>query len=73
MQFYRTGIMLPCFIKNFLFVYWLRWGFIEASGGCSPVVVLELLISVASPVVEHGLQGARVHQLWLTGTRAPSQ
>ena len=69
MQFYRTGIMLPCFIKKFLkFVYWLQWVFTAASGGYSLGAVLELLIAE-----EHGLQGAWVHQLWLMGTRAPSQ
>jgi len=39
---------------------WLQEGFslVVASGGSSVAVALRLLTAVASPVAEHGLQGA---------------
>ena len=67
-NFTELGLCYLVLLKFFLLVYWLQWVFTAASGGYSLVAVLELLIAE-----EHGLQGAWVHQLWLMGTRAPSQ
>ena len=52
---------------------WLLVGFSQfvASGGYSPVVVLRLLITVSSLVVEHGFEATRasvVPRLYSTGS-----
>ena len=46
---------------------------VVASGGCSLVVVLRLLIAVTSLVAEHGLETCRRQQLWLPGSIAQAQ
>ena len=50
---------------NFIYLFLATLGLpccpgflVVASGGCSPVAVCRLLIAVASPVAERGLQGA---------------
>ena len=41
---------------------------ISVSGGCSLVVVHRLLVAVASPVAERGLQGTWTSVVWLSGS-----
>ena len=48
----------------------LRLFLIAESRGCSPVTVCRLLTTVASPVAEHGLQGARVSVVATGGFRS---
>ena len=54
-----------------LFIYfWLHWVFVTVRR-LSLVVMSGLLISMASPVAEHRLQGVRARKLWCTGLVAP--
>ena len=65
--------------KKTLNFFWLHWVFtaafrlslLVASGSYSLVAVHRLLNVVASPVAEHGLQGAGAQLLWHMGLRAP--
>ena len=73
--FYIYIYIYLCFICLFLAVFCLccceGFSLVVASGGYSPVAVQDLLIAVASPVVEHGLSWhagfrscAWAQQLW---------
>ena len=46
---------------------------VAASRSYSLAVVAGLLFAVASLVAEHGLQGARLQQLWRPDSRAQAQ
>ena len=64
------------FLKNILFIFWLRWVFVATHGlfsGCGEwglllVAMHRLLIAVTSVVAEHGLQARGLQQLWHTGS-----
>ena len=72
-----------CFLKKYLFIYLFlaalglrccEWAFSSCCElGLLFVVVHELLIEMASLVVEHRIQARGLQQLWPTGSRAQSQ
>ena len=71
--------LLTCFFlkkKNYVFLAvlvlccYMAFSPTEVVRGSSLVAVCRLLVSVASLVAEHGLQGMRTQKLWLPGSGA---
>ena len=75
--------LLTCFFFFFFLNYvflavlvlccYMAFSLTEVVRGSSLVAVCRLLISVASLVAEHGLQGMRTQKLWLPGSGAQPQ
>ena len=51
----------------------MDFSLVAGHGGSSLVVVPRILIVVASPAVERGVQGGGLRWLWLPGSRAHTQ
>ena len=81
-RFYEPNFLHLLFFKqmilliSFIFLFWLCCIFVAlvVANGCYPLVAVWGLLAVEAPlVVEHGLWGHRLQQLWGLGSRADAQ